>query len=86
MSGIAPELRRPPIKDALTRVYAFPENLKSIRTTLSLTQSGLARELGIKPHTVNQWESGKRVDVGLIHYEVVRVWAERLRASSASQQ
>ena len=34
--------------------------LKDIRTAHNLSQTQLAELLGVKPHTVSQWESGTR--------------------------
>ena len=36
----------------------LPELVKEIRRQLSLSQEGLARELGISFATVNRWENG----------------------------
>ena len=34
--------------------------LKEIRTAHNLSQTQLAEKIGVKPHTVSQWESGAR--------------------------
>ncbi len=36
----------------------FSETIKSIREQLSMTQKGLARELGVSFATINRWENG----------------------------
>lgn len=35
-----------------------PEELKSLRATLGLTQPQLAERLGVQPNTVYRWEAG----------------------------
>jgi len=37
----------------------FPAQLKEVRKQLTLSQEGLARELGVSFATVNRWENGR---------------------------
>jgi DNA-binding transcriptional regulator YiaG len=37
-----------------------PEQIKELRATLGLSQSELAKEIGVKTNTVQHWECGIR--------------------------
>ncbi len=41
------------------RDYAFGQLMLRLRTTLNLTQAGLAEQLGVSRHAVGEWESGQ---------------------------
>ena len=40
------------------RDYAFGQLMLRLRTTINLTQAGLAEQLGVSRHAVGEWESG----------------------------
>jgi len=40
------------------RDYAFGELMQTLRTTIGLTQAGLARQLGVSRRAVAEWEGG----------------------------
>src|SRR5256886_4022089 len=40
------------------RDYAFGQAMLSLRTSLGLTQAGLAEQLGVSRHAVGEWEAG----------------------------
>src|SRR5260221_2318997 len=51
---------RPPVKKSLygKRDYAFGQLVLTLRTTIGLTQSGLAERLGVSRRAVAEWEGG----------------------------
>src|SRR5260370_518066 len=52
--------RRPPMKSSLygERDYAFGQAMLTLRTTIGLTQAGLANRLGVSRRAVAEWEAG----------------------------
>src|SRR6266571_9241074 len=51
---------KPPVKKSLygERDYAFGQLVLTLRTTLGLTQAGLAEPLGVSRRAVAEWEGG----------------------------
>src|SRR5215469_3038491 len=54
------EIRRPLVKRYSygERDYAFGQMILTLRTTLGLTQTGLADQLGVSRRAVAEWEAG----------------------------
>jgi transcriptional regulator with XRE-family HTH domain len=48
-----------PATDMINEDAAFAERLASARATLAMTQSALARRLGVPPQVVSQWLRGR---------------------------
>jgi len=48
----------PPSHQSRERDYEFADTFVTLRTSIGLTQQGLARHLGVASRTVENWEQG----------------------------
>ena len=65
---LAPTLKG---KTMTIKQNSFPELVKSVRTTLGLSQEELAHELGVSFSTVNRWENKqtKPIKIARLQFE-----------------
>lgn len=54
-----------------------PEQLRAVRGKVNISQASLAKILQVHPHTVYQWEAGKRRIPNMVE-AVLRVLPKRL--------
>lgn len=59
--------------NSLPKAQTLPEQIIRYRKTLGLSQTQLARRLGVDPGTVARWEVGSRRLKGK-HLEIIQLW------------
>lgn len=79
-------LKHPPLVEALGDCMNIPEDVRLIRTALSLSQSEFARKFGVSRGAVCQWEHGQRTPIdGHIMVAIIR-WADSLEPYQQSSR
>ncbi len=76
----------PPIEDlAEVRLLVLSGDAKAIRERARVSQSDIARELGVWPATVSRWEAGDRVPTGRAAAAYLRVLRRLLELVEKAQ-
>lgn len=62
------------------------KKLRKIREALDLTRADIAEEIGISPHTIYMWESGRRKINALAEYALNCFFEKKFRKSPENSE